>query len=105
MKIYPINSDYNPIMKNFGLEKAKNKNKTLNNTELQTAYYLPIKNTNQYQQAVPFKGINAKGVVKQRGMFMHITSLPGTRSFAANLVIFKQQNLSTDLLKQNKLIG
>ena len=60
---------------------TSNKNKTLNNTELQTAYYLPIKTTNQYQQAVPFKGINAKGVVKQRGMFMHITSLPGTRSF------------------------
>lgn len=34
-----------------------------------------------YAQAIPFEGINAKGIVKQRGIFMHITSLPAHRSF------------------------
>lgn len=38
-------------------------------------------NTNNYAYAVPFEGINAKGIVKQRGIFMHITSLPAHRSF------------------------
>ena len=32
-------------------------------------------------QAIPFTGITAKGLVKQRGMLMHITSLPAHRSF------------------------
>lgn len=81
MKISPINSDYNHIIKFGGVGKTKNKKEASINSELQTAYYLPTKNINQYQQAVPFKGINAKGIVKQRGMFMHITSLPGTKSF------------------------
>ena len=35
----------------------------------------------QYSNATSFKGITAKGLVKQRGIFTHITSLPGTRSF------------------------
>ncbi len=34
-----------------------------------------------YTQAIHFEGINAKGIVKQRGIFMHITSLPAHRSF------------------------
>lgn len=36
---------------------------------------------NPYTNAVAFQGINATGVVKQRGILMHITSLPAHRSF------------------------
>lgn len=38
-------------------------------------------NQNNYAYAIPFEGINAKGIVKQRGIFMHITSLPAHRSY------------------------
>lgn len=47
----------------------------------------PIKNdsferqTTNYAQAIPFEGVNAAGIVKQRGLLMHITSLPAHRSF------------------------
>ncbi|MCM1010578.1 MAG: 4-alpha-glucanotransferase [Fusobacterium sp.] len=47
----------------------------------------PLKNDSfertqvNYAQAIPFEGVNAKGIVKQRGIFMHITSLPAHRSF------------------------
>lgn len=37
--------------------------------------------TNNYAQAIPFEGVNARGIVKQRGLLMHITSLPAHRSF------------------------
>ena len=34
-----------------------------------------------YPNAISFEGLNAKGLVKQRGILMHITSLPSHRSF------------------------
>ncbi len=37
--------------------------------------------TKNYAQAIPFEGVNAKGIVKQRGLLLHITSLPAHRSF------------------------
>ncbi len=36
---------------------------------------------NLYPQAIPFEGLNAQGLVKQRGLLMHITSLPAHRSY------------------------
>ena len=81
MKVSPVNFGYfvnKPLSKE--LSRSENSNiqaeKSLNN-----AYYHPMKIFSYYSQALPFKGITAKGLVKQRGMFMHITSLPGTRSF------------------------
>jgi 4-alpha-glucanotransferase len=35
----------------------------------------------QHYDTIPFTGINAKGIVKQRGILMHITSLPAHRSY------------------------
>lgn len=49
--------------------------------ELSSVFYRPLNFCKPYPYAISFKGINAKGLVKQRGIFMHITSLPGTRSF------------------------
>ena len=41
-----------------------------------------ISETNDcFQSNITFNGITAKGVVSQRGLFMHITSLPASRSF------------------------
>lgn len=54
---------------------------------VQTARTAPMKNdsfertTTNYANAIPFEGINAAGIVKQRGLLMHITSLPAHRSF------------------------
>lgn len=62
--------------KNF----SKNKKEVANSSLINNLYYQPC-TTNFLSKAISFKGINAKGVVKQRGIYMHITSLPGTRSF------------------------
>lgn len=55
---------------------------------VQVQQTVPMKNDsfertvqNNYAQAIPFEGINAAGIVKQRGLLMHITSLPAHRSF------------------------
>lgn len=61
----------------------------INTNPLQTKQDLRIKNDsfekniaqNPYSQAIPFEGVNALGVVKQRGLLLHITSLPAHRSF------------------------
>ena len=64
------------------LHTTKNYNSTTNQiNELPKSYYQPLNLSNPYPQAIAFQGINAKGLVKQRGIFMHITSLPATRSF------------------------
>ena len=64
------------------LQSTKNYNSTTNQiNELPKSYYQPLNLSNPYPQAISFQGINAKGLVKQRGIFMHITSLPATRSF------------------------
>lgn len=81
MKILAINQAYyNSI--NYQQKSVLNKkNSVVYNKEAFNQYYQPIDIVRKYSQAQPFKGINAKGLVKQRGIFMHITSLPGTRSF------------------------
>lgn len=57
-----------------------------NNTN--TTYNVPLmkndsfeKTTSNYGQALHFEGVNTLGLVKQRGILMHITSLPAHRSF------------------------
>lgn len=55
--------------------------KSYTTPQLQNDSFERISPQMQYAQAVPFQGINLKGVVKQRGIFMHITSLPAHRSF------------------------
>ncbi len=39
------------------------------------------KEENEYKNAVSFQGLNARGIVKQRGLLFHITSLPAHRSY------------------------
>lgn len=72
------------ISNNFGIfsvNAVKNNNLNLQKTA-------PLKNDsferttdNNYAQAIRFEGVNAAGIVKQRGLLMHITSLPAHRSF------------------------
>lgn len=81
MKIPAINSIYGINPTKVKENKTLKSNSIKEHTELSNNYYQPLNLANQYPNAIPFKGINAKGVVKQRGIFMHITSLPGTRSF------------------------
>lgn len=81
MKISPINA-INSIQnqaKINGISKPKSSYQEA--IRLESNYYLPNNFYHNYSQSIPFRGITAKGLVKQRGMFMHITSLPGTRSF------------------------
>ena len=44
------------------------------------------KNNNLYSAAIPFCGITGKGIVKQRGLLFHITSLPAERSFCGQFL-------------------
>ena len=75
MKISAINSNknynYNALPKK---SLMTNKDIALNDNNYYSNFYIP---NNQ----ISFTGISAKGVVKQRGLLMHITSLPATRSF------------------------
>ena len=65
----------------FSVNAVKSNNLNLQKTT-------PLKNDsferttdNNYAQAIRFEGVNAAGIVKQRGLLMHITSLPAHRSF------------------------
>lgn len=64
-------------MKNYSFQKTLSlKNIALNEQYLQTA-----KTNDSFQSSISFNGITSKGVVTQRGLLMHITSLPASRSF------------------------
>lgn len=64
-------------MRNYFFQKTLSlKNIALNEQYLQTA-----KTNDSFQSSISFNGITSKGVVTQRGLLMHITSLPASRSF------------------------
>lgn len=64
-------------MRNYSFQKTSSlKNIVLNEQYLQTA-----KTNDSFQSSISFNGITSKGVVTQRGLLMHITSLPASRSF------------------------
>lgn len=64
-------------MRNYSFQKTSSlKNIALNEQYLQTA-----KTNDNFQSSISFNGITSKGVVTQRGLLMHITSLPASRSF------------------------
>ena len=64
-------------MRNYSFQKTLSlKNIALNEQYLQTA-----KTNDSFQSSISFNGITSKGVVTQRGLLMHITSLPASRSF------------------------
>lgn len=65
-----INKIENKKLSNH-LSKNENYDTFTNNTTIQ----------NYYPKAINFEGINTKGLVKQRGLLMHITSLPSHRSY------------------------
>ena len=76
------------IGQSFAVKKVADKNKitptlknnVYNNGQVCSDCFSSGMN-NLYDKAIAFQGVTAKGLVKQRGMLMHITSLPGTRSF------------------------
>lgn len=72
------------ISNNFGIFSVN----AIKNNNLNLQKTAPLKNDsferttdNNYAQAIRFEGVNAAGIVKQRGLLMHITSLPAHRSF------------------------
>lgn len=81
MKIGALDAIYNS-RKSYEINKPIEKELSLrNDTKLSNVYYQPQNLLNPYPEAIAFRGINAKGLVKQRGIYMHITSIPGTRSY------------------------
>ena len=67
----------NQISKNFSLQKVSSSNRLISkDLEIKTE-----ENTDVFQSNIAFEGITSKGVVTQRGLLMHITSLPAYRSF------------------------
>lgn len=79
MKISPVLG----YKTNLFIIKKSDSPKTISqNNELQTvSHNLPVKSADYYNNLISFSGVTGKGLVKQRGMLMHITSLPATRSF------------------------
>ena len=76
MRIQTINSNFfvNKIQNN---KKVKNNPETIPTDTFETSTSIQ----NYYPKVINFEGVNAKGLVKQRGILMHITSLPSHRSF------------------------
>ena len=58
-------------------------------------------NFKKYPNAVSFRGIDGKGKVKQRGILMHITSLPAERSYCGQF-LDPQTNQFIDWIKEAK---
>lgn len=83
MKILPINTikfSADKNVKNNYHQSDINKELFSYQSEISNHYnYAEL--PNYYKNAIPFKGVTGKGLVKQRGMLLHITSLPATRSF------------------------
>ena len=79
MKISAVNSIK---IKSNGISLQKNN--FINMSLKEDTFVSPQKN--MYPKAVSFKGINAKGKVKQRGILMHITSLPAERSYCGQFL-------------------
>ncbi len=82
MKIRPIiaNSYFaSNVVRKGSASKNVQKEQIVENT-IFPSYYAPIKNK-PYMNSIPFEGVTGQGLVKQRGMLLHITSLPGTRSY------------------------
>ena len=73
MKIFPIN---NSVQTRYSARTFKRQT-DINFTETPDVF----EKKNVYDNAVSFQGLNAKGVVRQRGLLFHITSLPAHRSY------------------------
>ena len=80
MKVQPISTKRFFSCEKLGQNKI-NSIKISNDTSSEDIFVSSEKEVNQYRNAIPFLGVSAKGVVKQRGLLMHITSLPAHRSF------------------------
>ncbi len=73
MKIFPIN---NSVQTRCSARTFRRRT-DVNFTEKPDVF----EKKNVYDNAVSFQGLNAKGVVRQRGLLFHITSLPAHRSY------------------------
>lgn len=67
----------NQTMRNYSFQKAS----SLKNIAQKEQYLQTAKTNDSFQSSISFNGITSKGVVTQRGLLMHITSLPASRSF------------------------
>ena len=67
----------NQTMRNYSFQKASSSK----NIALKEQYLQMAKTNDSFQSSISFNGITSKGVVTQRGLLMHITSLPASRSF------------------------
>lgn len=80
MKIIPISTSI--LMRSSDVKIKKSHHKQCEHkVSYNPHYYMPRDLNKKYSNAISFEGVTGKGVVKQRGMLMHITSLPGTRSY------------------------
>ena len=73
MKIFPINNS----VQTRCCARTFRRRTDVNFTEKPDVF----EKKNVYDNAVSFQGLNAKGVVRQRGLLFHITSLPAHRSY------------------------
>ena len=83
MRIFPtsgVNFQVNRNIKKTFSQSDSNVNNC--NTQCEYTNIFNYSNSTNYcKNSIPFKGVTGKGLVKQRGMLLHITSLPATRSF------------------------
>ena len=74
---YKINSINNNVIKpNF--EKKP--------TDIQGNDSITINNKNNYPQAIAFEGVSTNGIVRQRGLYHHISALPAKGSFCGQFL-------------------
>ncbi|MBQ7125699.1 4-alpha-glucanotransferase, partial [bacterium] len=80
MKIIPISTSILMGSSDIKIKKSHHR-QCEHKVSYNPHYYMPRDLNKKYSNAISFEGVTGKGVVKQRGMLMHITSLPGTRSY------------------------
>ena len=72
MKVLPLTSSAPLISKHIAKSSSVKFSSSVDTFE---------KEENEYKNAISFQGLNAHGLVKQRGLLLHITSLPAHRSY------------------------
>lgn len=81
MKVYPINIYSANNTNHMNSIKIIERPLEVNSYDI-----LNIRNKNLYSDAVMFEGVSAKGLVRQRGMYHHISALPATGSFCGQFL-------------------
>ncbi len=74
---------------NFKINTINNKStiqKNIYSRNLQNSDSLTIGNSRKYSQAIAFEGASLNGLVRQRGMYHHISALPAKGSFCGQFL-------------------